>query len=237
MMIRTVPLDCWRSTVNGSMAVSRYGGYADSAHVLLGNASKVTRVGRARPRSARSRARRARPSGARRRPSAGLRAGRQRGRARAPRTARSRSASALEDGVLRVEVLDPGPGFTYVPRARRAGERVAAGGCGSPSASPTRWANDRAARACGSSSSGLAKLTIARYRDRSPMRPPPPTVLARPVHPAGARARDVARRPSRLPARASRARRSWPTATGACTSRRSTRSSATTTARSIARSC
>jgi anti-sigma regulatory factor (Ser/Thr protein kinase) len=50
---------------------------------------------------------------------------------------------ALDDGVLRVEVLDPGPGFEYVPRASsergwglRFADRVA-----------SRWGKDREDRA------------------------------------------------------------------------------------------
>ena len=46
----------------------------------------------------------------------------------------------LEDGVLRVEVLDPGPGFTS-SRARTARRATAAGGCVFTDRVAIRWAD------------------------------------------------------------------------------------------------
>jgi anti-sigma regulatory factor (Ser/Thr protein kinase) len=50
---------------------------------------------------------------------------------------------ALQDGVLRVEVLDPGPGFSYAPR--EGGDR--GWGLRFADAVASRWAIDRAERA------------------------------------------------------------------------------------------
>jgi anti-sigma regulatory factor (Ser/Thr protein kinase) len=47
------------------------------------------------------------------------------------------------DGSLRVEVLDPGPGFTYVPRAEQAGAKDRGWGLVFTDRVATRWAIDR----------------------------------------------------------------------------------------------
>ena len=121
------------------------------------------------------------------------------------------------DGVLRVEVLDPGPGFTPRRRARR---RRASRGWGlhfvDRLADRAGRPTSTAARACGSSCR-LAQLTSARYREVRDMRRrrSPGLGFLAVLIPDRARARHLARRPPGLAARASRATRSSPTPTGA----------------------
>jgi anti-sigma regulatory factor (Ser/Thr protein kinase) len=49
----------------------------------------------------------------------------------------------FSDGRLRVEVRDPGPGFTHVPRAENAGANDRGWGLVFIDRVATRWANDR----------------------------------------------------------------------------------------------
>jgi anti-sigma regulatory factor (Ser/Thr protein kinase) len=53
---------------------------------------------------------------------------------------------ALDDGVLRVEVLDPGPGFQYTPRTAR-GAQERGWGLHFAGLVASRWGQDRADRA------------------------------------------------------------------------------------------
>ena len=50
---------------------------------------------------------------------------------------------ALQDSVLRIEVLDPGPGFEYVPRGADAGSGDRGWGLAFADRLARRWANDR----------------------------------------------------------------------------------------------
>jgi anti-sigma regulatory factor (Ser/Thr protein kinase) len=49
----------------------------------------------------------------------------------------------LDESVLRVEVLDPGPGFTYRPRARDAGDSDRGWGLVFTDRIAKRWGNER----------------------------------------------------------------------------------------------
>lgn len=49
----------------------------------------------------------------------------------------------LGDELLRIEVIDPGPGFTYVPRAQTAGESDRGWGLVFIERVAERWANER----------------------------------------------------------------------------------------------
>src|SRR5690349_7759190 len=48
----------------------------------------------------------------------------------------------LQDRLLRIEVLDPGPGFTYVPRAQNAGAGDRGWGLVFAERVSLRWANE-----------------------------------------------------------------------------------------------
>ena len=48
----------------------------------------------------------------------------------------------VQEGVLRIEVLDPGPGFTHVPRSETAGDSDRGWGLVFLERVATRWANE-----------------------------------------------------------------------------------------------
>ena len=75
----------------------------------------------------------------------------------------------LQDGVLRVEVLDPGPGFTYQPRTADSGNE-SGWGLHFAGLVADRWAADRDGRARVWFELGLWDLTFARYREVAIMR-------------------------------------------------------------------
>ena len=139
----------------------------------------------------------------------------------------------LSDGVLRVEVLDAAPGFS--PPRRGAGPT----GWGLHSRTPvSRWAIDNDGRARVWFELLNGRLTFARYRDLPlcvAAAAPGLLLLALFIPLALVLGIWLGGHPDWLPGFAREL--SSPTATAASTRRRSTRSSATTTARSIATRC